>query len=313
MDGFERAAIVGAGTMGRGIARLLAGRGVAVSLCDRDEALAEAGRATLAEDVQSAVRRGELPADEAARMLARVRSAADLPAAVDGAELVVEAIPEVIEAKREVWQRLAGCVGGEAVLTTNTSSFDIDVVVGDLGAGGRALGMHWYNPAYLVPCVELVPARDTDPAVVDRVATFLRSVGKSPAVVANRAGFVGNRIQFAMIAEAFRCLGEGVASAEDIDAIVRDSFGFRLGDYGPFQVADMNGLDVYQGILEYLAGQLGERFAPPEELLGRVRAGRLGLKTGSGVYPWPAEAARAALSQRDERLRSRLRSREVAE
>jgi 3-hydroxybutyryl-CoA dehydrogenase len=154
--------------------------------------------------------------------------------------------------------------------------------------------------------VELVPGRATSQQTVQRFHSLLTVVGKRPFVVRNRPGFVGNRLQFALIAEAFRCLEEGVASAEDIDEIARSTFGIRLGDFGPIRLADMGGLDTYVAVLTYLTETLGDRFEVPAVLQGLVDAGALGVKSGHGVFPYSAADASELYSRRDAALARRV-------
>jgi len=298
-------AVIGAGTMGHGIARVFAAGGVPVRLADRTLGHARAGRDAVAAELAGTTATHPSTADT---VLARIVPVADLADAVDGAELVVEAVPEDLARKRAVWRAIGTHAPAGATLASNTSSYDIAVLAEAAGAPDRVLGMHWYNPPYLVPCVEVVRTGTVDPVRVEQVTAWLTALGKQPAVTANTAGFVGNRLQFAMVAEAFRCLAEGVATAADIDAIVRTSFGFRLGDFGPFEIADLAGLDVYRSSLDYLAEHLGERFATPPNLAALTDAGRYGVTSGRGVYEWPEEAARHARADRDRRLAARLNS-----
>lgn len=291
-------AVIGAGTMGHGIARVFAAGGVPVRLADRTVELARAGRDAIA---------AGLP-ERDATVVDLVTPVGDIAEAVTGAALVIEAVPEDLALKQVVWQAIGAHAPRDATLASNTSSYDIGLLATAAGAPARVLGMHWYNPAYLVPCVEVVRTAAVEPGRVEAVLGWLTALGKRPAVTANTAGFVGNRLQFAMVAEAFRCLAEGVATAPDIDAIVRSSFGFRLGDYGPFEIADLAGLDVYRAILDYLAEHLGERFATPPNLVELTAAGRYGAKSGRGVYEWPGETARRARADRDRRLAARLNS-----
>ena len=287
-------AVVGAGTMGAGLARLFVAAGHDVTVFDERT-------------------------DVAAALAARtpgVRAAATLADAVGDADLCVEAIVEDLEAKRAVFARLAEFAPADAVLATNTSA----LLVGDVAEAvppatrGRVLGAHFFNPPDVVPAVEIVQARDTDPEAVRRVAELLTAAGKVSAVVADTPGFVANRIQHAMIVEAWRCMEEGVATPEDIDKVVSASFGFRLFAYGPFQLGDFNGLDVYQSVMETLRDAYGERFAPPATLVERVQRGHVGVKAGEGVFAYPGDRGAQALRRRDELLHrlSRLRAEELA-
>lgn len=263
------AAVLGSGIMGRGIALALARAGHAVRVADPEPA----GRAALERALAS----------EQAGSRARVSVTTDPDAAVDGAELVIEAVPERAELKSEVWRRLGETASPGAILASNTSALDIDALAAQVPDPGRVLGTHWFNPAELIPCVEVVRGAATRDEVVATTVDLLARAGKDPVVVRNSPGFVANRIQFALVREAILCLEEGLASAEDIDRIVTGSFGVRLAALGPLANADLGGLDTYAWILDDLAQRLGPRFAPPAVLRDHVAAGRLGAKTGAGL------------------------------
>ncbi|MDP9407110.1 MAG: 3-hydroxyacyl-CoA dehydrogenase family protein [Actinomycetota bacterium] len=305
-DDIRTVAVVGAGIMGHGIAQVLAAAGRTVLLADRDLATAEAGRRAVEQDLESLAAAGHGDDAGAAATLARIAPVAAIAEAVADADLVVEAVPEVMTVKRTVWEEVSATAREDALLATNTSSFDVDALAAAVTAPARFLGTHWYNPPYLVPCVEVVRGSATEVAAVERVVALLTAAGKLPVPAANTAGFVGNRLQFALVAEAFRCLEDGVATAADIDLIVTTSFGMRLAEYGPFQLADMGGLDTYQSILRYLAEHLGPRFTPPGRLEALVAQGRLGTKTTSGVYDYTEDEAARLRADRDRRLARRL-------
>lgn len=282
-----RVAVVGGGIMGRGIAVAFRRAGHPVVVVEPDADAAGAAEVVLTAEG------GEAPVE--------IRS--QLGPDLAEAEVVVEAIPERIELKRELWRRLGALASNDAVLASNTSALDIDVLAAEVPGPGRVLGMHWFNPAELIPCVEVVRGRHTAEAVIAATLEILRGAGKEPVVVRNSPGFVANRLQFALVREALLCLEEGIASAEDIDAIVRGSFGVRLAALGPLANADLGGLDTYRLILDYLAGELGERFAPPALLDALVERGRLGTKTSAGIADYTPESARELASRRDLALR----------
>lgn len=300
--------IVGAGIMGQGFAHLFASRGLTVYLVDASLSRASQGRDAVAASLATAVRAG-CHAPEAVRpALDRIHPSDDLPAAVAEAEFVLEAVTEQMETKRAVWQAAGQAARPETVLATNTSSYDVNSFASLVPVPGRMLGTHWYNPPQIVPCVEVIPAETTSTETVEWTCDFLARLGKDPAVCRSVPGFVGNRIQFAMISEAFRCLEEGVATAADIDRIVRGSFGFRLGLYGPFQIGDLNGLDTYQAVYDYLEAQYGaDRFRAPGLLRELTAEGRLGLKTARGLYDYTPDEAHRISSERDIRLWAALR------
>ena len=165
----------------------------------------------------------------------------------------------------------------------------------------RFLGVHWFNPPEWTPGIEVIAGPQTDRAIVERVLEFLRGVGKQPAEVADRAGFVSNRLQMALLREALAIVGEGQTTREDLDVIVRSTFGFRLPFFGPFQIADMAGLDTYVGVYKTLERDVGPEFAPPDELREHVDAGRLGTKVGEGFATYTDEERERLLLERDRR------------
>ena len=293
------AAIVGAGTMGLGVAECFAAAGVSVVLTDATPDLTRQARHRLTERARGHADAGLLSEEEAARVEA-VETADDVAAAVDGAELAFEAVPEDIGLKEEI---LTSCseVAPDAVIVSNTSSLPINDLSAFVERPGRFCGTHWFNPPEWTPGVEVIPAKATEDRVVDRLVGFLRSIGKRPTVVGDGPGFVANRIQNALFLEAVRCVEEGLASPQEVDEVVRSCFGFRLPFFGPFQVADMAGLDVYENVLDVLGEGLGERFAAPDSLRDLVRKGRTGTKSGAGFLHYTDEERERLLLERDRR------------
>ncbi|MDP3208485.1 MAG: 3-hydroxyacyl-CoA dehydrogenase family protein, partial [Rhodoglobus sp.] len=209
-------AVVGGGIMGRGIAASLAAAGHSVSVVESDAAAASSLLDRIAGQLESE------PAVDAAASLERISVGTVLDAVI-AAGLVIEAVPEDMAIKTPLWQRLGELCDPAALLASNTSAFDIDSLAELVPGPERVLGTHWFNPAIVVPCVEVVRGSATSDAVIDRTIALLAAAGKSPIVVANSPGFVANRIQFALVREALLCLEEGLASAEDIDTIVSTS------------------------------------------------------------------------------------------
>jgi 3-hydroxybutyryl-CoA dehydrogenase len=272
--------LVGAGTMGAGFVRLFADAGYEVSVYDVRPAAAEAA---------AAQRESTVAAESLAEALA-------------GADLCIEAIVEELEPKRALFGELVEVAPPACVLATNTSALSVAAIAEAVPARARerVVGTHFFNPPDIVPAVEVVRGPETSDEAVETALRLLRGAGKVAAVLNDSPGFVANRIQHAMIAEAWRCLEDGVATAEAIDAIVSGSFGFRLFAYGPFAVGDFNGLDVYASVLRSLESAYGERFSPPRALLERVEAGELGLKTGKGAFEYIPSEAEELLLRRDE-------------
>ena len=293
-------AIVGGGIMGRGIALALAGAGHAVTVVEAEVAAA----ASLLERLAAELRDHTGSLEESSEsILHRIRVTAALADAVAGAALVIEAVPERMELKEVLWRELGAACAPGTILASNTSALDIDALAALVEHPERVLGTHWFNPAHVIACVEIVRGSATSQEVVDVVAAILKQAGKSPIVVKNSPGFVANRIQFVLVREAMLCLEEGLASAADIDEIVSSSFGIRLAVLGPLANADLGGLDTYRSILEFLSARLGERFAVPAVLEELVSAGRLGVKTGAGIGEYSDEQAAALVQRRDTTLR----------
>ena len=268
--------------MGCGIAAALSLAGHTVRVVEADSSAAGAVPARVAAAI------GAEPGADAA--WAWVSVGDSLAAAVSGASLVIEAVPEDVALKARVWGEIGRLSAADALLASNTSAFSIDELAAEVPDPGRVLGMHWFNPAQIVPCVEVVTGTLTRADVVAAACDVLVDAGKRPVVVRNSPGFVANRIQFAMVREALLCLEEGIASADEIDEIVSMSFGLRLAAAGPLRSADLGGLDTYHSILTFLASELGERFTPPQLLTELVSCGRTGAKSGSGIREYdPAE------------------------
>ena len=300
MNSVERAAIIGAGTMGLGVAECFALAGLDVTLVDETPELSQRALERLAARVRDHVDAGLLPesAVEAARM---ARAAKDMAEAVAAADLVFEAVPERVDIKSEVLAACDAKAPADTIIATNTSSLPIDELATYLERKERFLGLHWFNPPEWTPAVEVIPSAQTDPEIVERARAFLLAIGKRPATVASGPGFVANRIQFALFREALACVADGLATPQEVDEVVRSSFGFRLPFYGPFQIADMAGLDVYVNILDVLSQGLGADWEAPAALRKIVADGRLGTKTLAGFYQYSEEERAALLIERDKR------------
>lgn len=296
----RKCAVVGVGTMGAGFAQLLSLAGVPCAVADQSVEVAEEGRSRAIARVAEYETRGLVPAGAARSASALILPGQDIGTAVRDADLVLEAVAEDPVVKRDVLTAIETSVPPEAVIATNTSAIPIRELAGALDRPQRFLGAHWFNPPQWVPCVEVVPGPDTDPAVVEAIHGFLLRLGKQPVTVGDRAGFVANRLQFAMFREAVTLVDEGVATPQEVDAVVKGSFGFRLPLSGPFLIADMNGLDVYAGAYEALENEHGPRFAVPESVRQRVRAGKPGFKNGDGFYPAPEEGLDDLTLRRDD-------------
>jgi 3-hydroxybutyryl-CoA dehydrogenase len=298
--GIEAVAVLGGGTMGAGIAGHLARAGLRVALVDATPDLGRAARERLLERTRGHVDAGLLPPDATGRT-ATLTTPPDMEAAVGDADLIIEAVPEEAKLKDEVLRRCADAAPTMAIIASNTSSLPIEGLAESVREPARFLGMHWFNPPEWTPGIEVIAHSSTSRETVERVFAFLRAVGKRPAEVADRAAFVSNRLQSALLREALACVAEGLASPDDLDEVVRTTFGFRLPFFGPFAIADMAGLDVYKSVFETLEREVGPEFAVPDALREHVEAGRLGTKSGEGFRTWSEQERDALLLERDRR------------
>jgi len=298
--GIASVAVLGGGTMGGGIAGHLARAGLEVALADADPQLTRQARERLLARTREHVEAGLLDA-AAGERTGRVAVADGLEAAVAGAGLVIEAVPEDQALKEEVLMRVGAAAPPEAIVATNTSSLPISGLAGAIARPARFLGVHWFNPPEWTPGIEVIAGPDTSRAVVERVLDFMRAVGKRPAEVGDRAAFVSNRLQMALMREALACVEEGLVTREDLDEVVRSTFGFRLPFFGPFLIADMAGLDTYASVFRTLEREVGPAFAVPGALQELVDAGRVGTKSGEGFGTYSEADRDALLLERDRR------------
>jgi len=278
-----KAAVLGAGTMGSGIAQVCAAAGLEVGLYDLKTEFLERARARIGKSLERRVEKGKLDREGAEEILARIRPSTALDAACENADLVVEAVPEDPALKSALWKEVETRVADEALLATNTSSLSIDALAEALRRPERFLGLHFFNPVPVMKLLEIVTGRATLPAAVETARALAGRLGKEPIVVRNSPGFASSRLGIALAMEAIRMLEEGVACAEDIDRAME--LGYRH-PMGPLRLTDLVGLDVRLGIARYLAETLGERFRPPALLEKMVAEGRLGRKSGQGFYSW---------------------------
>ena len=274
-------AVIGAGTMGRGIAQVFAQSGYEVSLFDTFPAALESAGGQIGKMLDKAVEKGKLSADDAAGAKKRLRIVKN-PLDIGTCDLVVEAIIEKLEAKIDLLKHAQKHVATDGILASNTSSISITQLAAATDRPERFIGMHFFNPVPLMKLVEVVKGLQTSDETVERTIALATSVGKSPVQCKDSPGFVSNRVLMPMINEAIACLHEGVAEPLAIDEIMKLGMAHPMG---PLALADLIGLDVCLDILEVLHRDLGEdRYRPNPLLRTMVRAGRLGRKTKQGFY-----------------------------
>ncbi len=296
----ERVAVVGSGYMGGGIAQILALSGREVILADVSSEHATRNRERIITEAADFAERDLFPPGAGELVAAAVSVADSIELAVADVDFIEEAVPEVLEIKHQVLGRISAASRDDAIIGSNTSTISIGTLAEAVSGPERFLGVHFSNPAPFIPGVEVIPHPGTDAQVVPVVVDLLAQCGKTGVPIADVTGFVLNRLQYALFSEAARLVDEGVASAESIDRIARTTFGFRLPFFGPFAIADMAGLDVYEFCYRSLHETYPDRFTAPEPLTSRVQQGKLGVKSGGGFLATPVDRLPELIAYRDE-------------
>lgn len=277
-------AVIGAGTMGHGIAQVAAQAGYGVRLFDALAGAAARGRERVADTLAKGMARGKVTEAERDETLETLSAAATLEEAVDGAGCVIEAIVEALDVKRELFATLDKLANRDAILATNTSSLSVSSIAAATTRPDAVVGMHFFNPVHIMKLVEVVVHDATSDATRDAALEMARRMKKEPIVVNDVPGFASSRLGIALGLEAMRMLEQGVASAEDIDKAMELGYNHPMG---PLKLTDLVGLDVRLSIARYLHSELAsEAFRPPAVLERLVAEGKLGKKTGQGFYSW---------------------------
>ncbi len=283
LDAIRTVAVLGAGTMGNGIAHVFARSGYAVILRDVEKSLLDRGLARISNDLEREVKRGTVAEVEKLRILDRIVPVTDVTA-IARADFAVEAVPERLDLKRAVLAEADAVLGPEAILATNTSSITVTALAAATRRPDRFLGMHFMNPPPVMRLVEIVRGLETGDATLETVMRLCEKIGKKPIAVKDSPGFVSNRVLMPMINEAAFCVMEGVATAESVDAVMKLGMNLPMGSLA---LADFIGLDVCLDILEVLHRDFGDaKFRPCPLLHKMVAAGRLGRKSGRGFYEY---------------------------
>ncbi|MBK1789033.1 3-hydroxyacyl-CoA dehydrogenase family protein [Prauserella cavernicola] len=279
MSDIHNVAVLGFGTMGAGIVQVVAASGRPVTVLDTDQDRADAGLARLRAFLDGGVRRGKLTEAGRDELLDRVRPVTDL-AALASCDLVIEAVTERADVKRDLLARVAAVVAGDALIVTNTSALSVTDLAGSVPNPGRVAGLHFFNPAPLMKVVEVVRALQSEPGVAERLSAFVEDLGKDPVVVKDRPGFLVNHLLLPYLNDVIAEYDAELASAEDIDTAMRLGLGYKLG---PLELLDLIGLDVHEhATRSAYDATLDPRFAPPPLLRQMVAAGYHGDKNGQG-------------------------------
>jgi 3-hydroxybutyryl-CoA dehydrogenase len=282
----KRIGVVGAGIMGRGIAQVAAQGGFQTALQDVDAGQRDAALVTIQRGFDKLVELQKMSRDDAGAALARIEFVAELAAAAREADLVIEAAPERIDLKLQIFAELDRLAPAACILASNTSSLSITELAAVTRRPERVLGMHFFNPVPRMALIEIVRALETDETTCEIALDVAHRMRKETVVVRESPGFVTSRINAMIGNEAFYMLQEGVASARDIDKALKLGLNHPMG---PFELVDLVGLDTRLSILEYLHRSLGEKYRPAPLLVQYVKAGRLGKKSGRGVYEYDVE------------------------
>jgi 3-hydroxyacyl-CoA dehydrogenase len=293
----KRAAVVGTGTMGPGMGAVLARAGVETALYDVSEEALERARAgvQLAEGVLD---RLEAPQADGGG----VHFETDLPSALEGADFVLEAVPEKLELKQAVFPQFEQHVSEDAVLSSNTSGISISQIASVCEHPERVVGMHWSNPPHLIPMIEVIPGEQTNPAVVEATCELIRRFGYHPVVEQEVPGFVENRILYAILRECLDLVDRGIIDPEGLDLNVRWGIGYKLAVIGPMELLDMAGLDIYHAVGSYLNKDLSTSSEVSKTIRDLIKQERLGMKTGGGIYDYTPEQIDQLRAQRAGKL-----------
>ncbi len=285
-------AVLGAGTMGGGIAQVAAASGMAVRLQDISQEHAERGLARVASVLEGLVAKGKMEASAREELLGRITPCGKVDAAVEGADVIIEAAPEDLALKRDLFARVCRAAPPDALLASNTSSLSIARIAEAVSQPARFVGLHFFNPVPVMKLLEIVTGPQTAPTTVTLATDLATRWGKEPIVVRDSPGFASSRLGLVLGLEAIRMVEEGVASPRDIDTAMK--LGYRH-PMGPLELTDLVGLDVRLSIAEHLSRELDDRrFDPPALMRRMVEEGRLGKKSGLGFYRWEGGEARPA-------------------
>lgn len=308
LESIRTVANIGSGTMGHATALQFAVAGYPVKLVDCSEELLKRGMEHIRADAEEFAQAGLLRAEDTVDdVLSRISTYTDYENGVSDADFIIESIVEKLDVKQSVWQQIEQYAPVDAIFATNTSGLGPTAIQSVLKHPERFVVAHFWNPAHLMPLVEVVPGKDTAPEVVDTTFDLMASIGKKPAKIKKESlGFVGNRMQLALLREAFNIINEGIADAETVDTVVRYSLGRRWNLVGPVTSADLGGLDTFYNISTYLFKDMDNGTEPSPLLAWKVQDGNLGTKTGRGFYEWQGEDGQRIIRERDEQLMQQL-------
>jgi 3-hydroxybutyryl-CoA dehydrogenase len=294
VDDITNIAVVGSGLMGHGIAQEFALAGFNVNINDISKEKLDLAMKNIRENLQMLIDIGSITEEQADATLENIASTTGLEDTVSAADVVIEAVSENLELKKDIFARLDRFCSKHAILASNTSSLMPSKLASSTRRPDKVLVTHYFNPPYLLPLVEIVRHDETSDETVSVIYDLLKKVGKSPAIVQKEApGFVGNRLQMALFREALSIVEQGIAKPEDVDIVVKTGFGRRYAAAGPFEIWGLAGWDLILNIARYLLPDLESSTEMPPLLKSKVESGELGAKTNKGFYEWTHESAEA--------------------
>ncbi len=283
LEEIKTVAVLGAGTMGHGIAQVAAMNGFRVVMRDLEDSFLDQAVAKITANLDKGVARGKVSEDSRRTALAAISTTTSISQACSEAQLIIEAVPESLEIKNEIFAAVVADAPAGAILASNTSSLSIASIAKSIPDPERVIGMHFFNPVHIMKLVEVVKHEGSSDAVVECACEFARVIGKTAITVKDTPGFASSRLGLVIGLEAMRMFEQGVASAQDIDTAMKLGYGHPMG---PLELTDLVGLDVRLSIAEYLTETVSPSFAPPDVLRKLVEEGKLGKKSGQGFYKW---------------------------
>ncbi|WP_138204579.1 3-hydroxyacyl-CoA dehydrogenase family protein [Haloimpatiens lingqiaonensis] len=299
----KKIGVLGTGTMGHGVAQLCAQAGFEVNMYGRSDESLDRGFTNIKRDLSIMVSNNKITEEESKIIFSKIKGVKTLKEVCDGVQLIVECLAEKIELKRDIFNQLDSLCSKEVILTSSTSGLNPSDIAEETKNPERVVVAHFWNPPQLIPLVEVVPGCKTSAEVVNKTVQWVKNIGKQPVKMNKECpGFIGNRLQLALLREALYIVEQGYADPEEVDKAVEYSFGRRLPLTGPLKSADLGGLDIFYNIASYLFKDLCNQTEPSKLLNDRVSEGKLGTKKGAGIYNWTDEEINSIQKKRQELL-----------